>query len=247
MEIRHAFAAQTEHRSGLRALGHGVFHLAVDRRHLDLRAERSLYDGYGQLVENGRVLALKLRMAAHAHRHKQIACGAAVASGVAEPAQGDGLPVVDTGGNVYLDAARAAHLALAFAGRARLMDDLACAAAAGARLLRLHHAERRARRARDGTAALAVGADLGGRALGAAGALALVAGLDLHNVQLAADAEAGLLKADLHLGADILTAHGGVRRALCAAEAAKAAEAAAKAAAEEVVQNIGEAAEALGA
>ena len=128
------------------------------------------------------------------------------------------------------------------------MDDLARAAAAGARLLRLHHAERRARRARNGPAALAVGTDLGGRALGAAGALALVAGLDLHNVQLAADAEAGLLKADLHLGADILAAHGGVRRALCAAEAAaKAAEAAAEAAAEEVVENIGEAAESFGA
>ena len=84
MEIRHALAAQTEHRSGLRAFGHGVFHLAVDRRHLDLRAEGSLYDGYGQLVENGRVLALKLRMAAHAHRYEQVARRTAVAPGVAD-------------------------------------------------------------------------------------------------------------------------------------------------------------------
>ena len=94
----------------------------------------------------------------------------------------------------------------------------------------------------------AVRADLGGRALGAAGALALVAGFDLHNVQLAADAEAGLFKADLYLGADVLAAHGGVRRTLRAAEAAEAAaETSAKAAAEEIVQNVGKAAEALGA
>ena len=135
------------------------------------------------------------------------------------------------------------------------MDDLAAAAALFARAARLHHAEGGALRGAHAAGALAVRADLRRRAGGAAGALAVRTLLDAADVDLLLAAERRLFKGDIQAhaqvfaparaGADVLAAHGGVRRTLRAAEAAEAAaENVAEAAAENVTEDIAEAAEA---
>ena len=71
--IRNALAAQTEDGTGLRALGDGVAHLAVERRHLDRRAKRRLREGDRHLAMDVRAVAREDRMVADMDGDEQIA------------------------------------------------------------------------------------------------------------------------------------------------------------------------------
>ena len=131
-----------------------------------------------------------------------------------------------------------AHAAHATAGLARGVDYLASALALGALLAGLDHAERCALCGHDRAGALTVGADLGGRALGTAGALTVGALLDLGDKGILLYAEGSLLKLYVDSCTQIIALAGCV--GVSAATAAKA-----EAAAEDVAEDISEAAEAL--
>ena len=117
------------------------------------------------------------------------------------------------------------------------MDYLASALALGALLARLHHAEGSALCGHDRTRALAVGADLGGRAFGTACALTIGALLDLGNENVLLDTEGSLLELYVDSCTQIIALAG------CIGVSA-AATAEAEAAAEDVAEDISEVSEA---
>ena len=153
-------------------------------------------------------------------RDEQIARRPAVQPGVALAAQIQRLPVVDAGRDLDLDGLILAHGAAAAAARARLVDDLAAAAALLARAAGLHHAERGALRGAHAAGALAVRADLRRRAGGAAGALAVRTLLDAADVDLLLAAERRLFKGDIQAHAQVFAPARAAALALTAAEAA---------------------------
>ena len=183
-------------------------------------------------------------MRTHGDDDQQIARRAAVPAGVALPAQGDGLPVVNARGDGDLERLAAAELAAAVTGLAGLVDDPALAAAAPAGRGGGHETERRLAALLHHAGAAAVGTDLGGRALFAAGAAAGVALLDALDADLLFAAEGSLLKADGDARAQALTALRRVGIRPCAAEAAaeKAAEDVAEVAEVEAARAVGSAA-----
>lgn len=205
-----ALAAHTEHRARLRPLGDGELHLAVERGHLDLGAEDGLRVAYLLLEQDGGTVALKAGVRAHADGHEQVALRAAVRAGVAVAGAGDGLPVVDTGGDVHRHLVLAADAAHAAAGLAGLMYYLAGASALGAGRRGLREAEGRALGGANRARALAVGADLRRRAGGTAVALAVGALLYAADGHLFFTAEGGLLEAYVQRRAHALAAAGAV-------------------------------------
>ena len=151
-------------------------------------------------------------------------------------AQGDGLAVVDAGGDVDGDRPLAAHLALAAALGAGVLHQLAGAAAAAAGGGGGHDAEGRALLYAHLTGAAAVGAGLRAGAGLAAGSAAVLAVLDAGDRDLLAAAECGLLKGDREPHAQALALLRGVALPRAAAEA--------EAAAEDVAEDVPEVAEA---
>ena len=149
-------------------------------------------------------------MAEDRNRDEQVAVRAAVGALIALPVDGDGHAVVHAGGYVDGDLLVAADAALAAAGGAGAVDYLARAAAARARRRRAHDAEGGARLSADGAGAVAVRADLRSSAGGAAGAVAVGAGLDAADAYLLRAAEGGLLKGDAQRGAYALALARGV-------------------------------------
>ena len=229
---RNALALEAEGRAGLRALGYVELYLTVERGNLDLRAERRSRKGYVLIKEHRRALALKPCVGLHEHRYQQIAGRAAVYAGVALSAQRYGLSVVDAGRDADAHLVLAADAADAVAGAARAMDDLAATLALTTARVLLHHTERRALRGFHLTRALAVGADLGSRARGAACALAVGALLNARYEHFLFDAERRFLKLYVHVCAQIFALARSVRvlTAATAAEAENVAEYIAKAA-----------------
>ena len=165
--------------------------------------------------------------------NEQIARRAAVFARAALPPQGDGLAVVDArrdgDGQLLLppDAPRAA------AGFAGLVDDLSGTAAAGAGRGGGEGEASSSPLDPDHAAAVTVGTDLRRGAGGAAGALALLAGLRAGDGDLLLAAEGRLFEGDGHPGPDGLSLLGGVA---AAAASASAAEAPAEEGAEQVAQ-----------
>ena len=151
-------------------------------------------------------------------------------------AQGDGLAVVDAGGDVDRDGPLAAHLALAAAVGAGVLHQLAGAAAAAAGAGGSHDAEGRPLLDAHLAGAAAVGTGLRARAGLAARAAALLAVLDAGDRDLLAAAEGRLLKGDGKAHAQTLALLGGVA-------AARSAAAEAEAAAENVAQDVAQVAE----
>ena len=129
-------------------------------------------------------------------------------------------------------------------GLAGLVDDPALAAAAPAGRGGGHEAERRLAALLHHAGAAAVGTDLGGRALFAAGAAAGVALLDALDADLLFAAEGSLLKADGDARAQALAAlrRVGVRPRAAEAAAEKAAEDVAEVAEVEAARAVGSAA-----
>ena len=164
------------------------------------------------------------------HGDQQIAGGAAVAACVALAPQGDGLAVVDTGGDIDLDGFALAGVAAALAVGAGLMDDLARAAALGAGGLTLHDAEGGALGLGDHACAPALGTHLRRGALGAAVAAASGTVLAALDGDLLLTAEGRLGKFHRQAYPDALAPLG------AGAGTAAAAEAAAEKAAEDVAQ-----------
>ena len=140
--------------------------------------------------------------------------------------QGDGLPVVDTGGDIDLNGTPFTDTALTVAVRTGLMDDLAGAAALGAGRCGGKHAHGRLPPHLHIAGAVTGGTHLRRGTRSAAVALtggALLAALH-GNLLLAAESRLG--EADGHAGADALAPLGTIAPLLTAAEAAaeKAAE-----------------------
>ena len=73
LQVRDAFAAQTEHAARLRPLGDGELDAAVDGRHLDLGTERRLGERHRHLHEHGVAVALEERVRLDKDRDEQVA------------------------------------------------------------------------------------------------------------------------------------------------------------------------------
>ena len=181
-------------------------------------------------------------MLAHAHRHHQIAVGAAVAACAALAADPQGLTVVDTGGDLHLGLEAAADFALALAAGAGGLDDLAGAAAVGTDAVGLHGHAHEALLGADRAPAVAAQTGLHRASRFGAAAAAAVAVFNTGGGDLLFCAEGGLLKGDFHPLADVLTPCGGVG-------AAAGGPSAAEEAAEQVAQvaEIAESAEGIAA
>ena len=149
-------------------------------------------------------------MRPHGNGNQQIACGAAVFPGVALSPDGNGLAVVDARRDLGLNGTAFPLQTAAAAGRAGSLDDPALAAAAPAGRGGGEDAHRRLPPHLHLTGAVAVRADLRGRAVGAAGAVAGGTGLIAVYADLLLTAEGGLLKADGHTQTDALAPLGGV-------------------------------------
>src|SRR4030095_8194467 len=111
---RHALAAQAEL---VAALGAGrdvdARHLAVERRHLDVAAERGLHhrDRHAQMYVAA--LALEELVAAHRQEDVEIAGRPAARPGLALAAEADARAVLDAGGDIDLERLVLARAALA--------------------------------------------------------------------------------------------------------------------------------------
>src|SRR5690606_2443803 len=124
--------------AGLRAFWDVDGRLAVQRRHLDLAAERRPRDADRHHAVQVVAVALEDRVLAQADLDVQVAGRAAVGAGLAVAGAADAHAVVDAGGDAHFQGLLALDLALAMAGLAGLGNDLARAAAVRAGLL---HAE----------------------------------------------------------------------------------------------------------
>src|SRR5687767_320870 len=122
---RHALAAQAEL---VVALGAGrdvdARHLAIERRHLDVAAERGLHHRDRHAAMDVGALALEELVAAHRQEYVEIARRAAARTGLALAAEADAGAVLDARRDVDLEGLFAPHPALAHAALARLVDDL---------------------------------------------------------------------------------------------------------------------------
>src|SRR6185369_6065413 len=152
----HAFGAQAKLLAGLGPGGNGDARpAAVHRGHLDDAAQRRRGHGDGDAAVNIGALALKQLMGRHGEEDVEIAPGRAAQASLALARQADAGPVLHPRRDGDVEGLVLAAAALAAAGAAGLVDDLAAALAAGAGRL-------------DGEEALGM-ADLAAAAAGRAG------------------------------------------------------------------------------
>jgi hypothetical protein len=162
-----ALAAQAKLLAGLRAVGNVDGGLAVERRHLDLAAQR----GGGKADRHHAVqivaVALEDVVLFQTNLDEQIARRPAVGARLAVAGRPDAHAVVNAGGNLHFQRFLVLDLALTVAHTARVLDELAGAAAMRAGLLHaekalahLHHTLAVA-----GAAGGGAGAGLGARAV----------------------------------------------------------------------------------
>src|SRR5262245_17579260 len=129
------FAPQAEGLAALTLGGHTNMGRSIERRDLDLAAERSGCEADRHLAVQIVVVTLENRVRLEMQLHIEIAGRTTVRSGLALARQTDAVALVDAGGDLHrkglvrLDAARTA------ASSARLGDDLAYAVATRAGLL----------------------------------------------------------------------------------------------------------------
>src|SRR5690242_2519202 len=166
----YAAPAQAQLMAGLRLRRDGDFHLALQRGHRQLRAQRRLREADRHLAVQVVAVALEDRVLAHAHFHVEITRLGAGRTGLTLPGQANSVAVVDARGNAHRQFAHLFQASLAVAVLAGLLDGLAAAAAVRAGLLDREDAVLHAH------AAVAVaGAALHSLAVGRAGAVAVVA------------------------------------------------------------------------
>ena len=232
-QVRYTLAAHDEHLAGLRAGGNAeVVVRAVDRRDGDLVAERDLREVDLELEQQRVVVALEEVVLADADLQVEVAARAALGADLALAGEAHLRSVVDAGGDVHGQLALALLAARAAAVLAGVGDDTALAAAAIAG----GHVDELAEDALLGAAhlagAVALGAALGLRA--GLGAQSIADGADLGglDLDLLVRAEDRFLEADRDAAADVGAARG-------------AAVAARLRPAEERIEDVAEAAEAL--
>ena len=131
-QLRDTLPPQAEGGPGLGPGRQIVFHLAVDGGDLQLGPHHRLVEGHRLLIEHRGAVPVELGMGLDMDRHDQVAGGTAVLPGIALAPQGDGLAVVDAGGDADRDPLGLFHAAAAAAGLAGGVDDLARPPAAGA-------------------------------------------------------------------------------------------------------------------
>ena len=209
-QARNALAADAEHLTGLRPLGEAILHGLAQRRHVDLRAQRRLGEGYGQIDVHVVLAALEQLVRAHADDDLQVARGAAALAQTALTADGQHLAVVDARGNLDRAALADAHLAEALEYGTGLVDDLARAAAERPTVDGLDASEGRAGDHALLTAAAAGGAGVHAGAGLRAGAVALGALLIADEVDLLLAAQRGLLEGEGQVVAQIVAGSGAV-------------------------------------
>ncbi len=116
------------------AVGHVQRVVAVERRHLHRAAERERGEGDAQLAVQIVVVALEERVVGDDHDDVEIARRAALGAVLAFARQAQALAGGDAGRDLHLQIALLGGPPVAAAGRARLGDDAAGAAAVAARL-----------------------------------------------------------------------------------------------------------------
>src|SRR5580704_5758903 len=192
-------------------------HLAVERRHLDVAAERGLHHGDRHAAMDVGTLALKQLVAPHRQEHVEIARRPAARARFALAGKADARAVLDAGWDVDLQRLVAPHPALAGAAAARLVDHLARAVAGMAGALdgeeTLLGAQPAAAVA--GRALLRLGTGLG------AAAVADLAGHRAWHAHRGFGAGIGLFQGDLEIEAQILAAHVGASAAAALAAGAE--------------------------
>src|SRR6185503_5871169 len=134
VQIRHAAAAQTEHLARLCPGRYLHLEAAVERRDLDLGAERGLGDADRHLAHEVRALAREDRMLLDVEHDVEVTRRPAVIAGLALAAELQPRAGVDAGGDLHVDRVGHAPRAGTLALRARVGDDLTMAVALPARL-----------------------------------------------------------------------------------------------------------------
>src|SRR6185503_16889547 len=230
VDVGHALVAQAQRRAGLRPLRHLHRLAAVERRYLNLAAQRDGGEVHRDLAEQVVAVAAEELVLLDVDDDVEVAGGTAGRTGFAFAVQPQLLAGGDAGGNLDGDLAIARHPSGAVATLARLGDDLA-----GATALRAG--------ARDGEEALLIANLALALALRAGGgvrpgrrssAVTLLAALLPRNLHARFGAAGRFLEADLEVVAQI-------GAALRPAAAASAAEEVAEA--EHVAEDVGEVAE----
>src|SRR5262249_10897427 len=210
---RHALAAQPQHGAALRAGRQLQLLVAVERRHVDLVAERGLGDVDGQLVDDVGVLPLEVRVRRDRNHDVEIARRAAAAAELALARQVDLLAVVDAGRYRHGDLPHRLDGAARAALPARLGDHLAASAAAIANRDVDELAEDGLLDAPHLAGAVALRAARRRRARLGAAAAAAHAGHRARHLEVAGHAEDRLLERQLEVVAQVGAAAGAARRA----------------------------------
>ena len=182
-------------------------------------------------------VTLKHRVGLNGNMHDHIAGRAAVGTGIALAAQCNVLVIINTSGDIDLQALARGGLAGAAAGLARVADNGAAAAAVATGLLALHYAKGGALLCYNITTAAAVGAGFGAGTLGRTGAAAVGAGILAVDGDLLGAAVGGFLKGQDHAGLNIMALAGCIGGA-GRRTAAKAAESTAKSAAKDIAKDV---------
>src|SRR4029077_14969768 len=135
VDVGHALALEAQRRAGLRAFGDPNRLGPVERRHHDVAAERDGREVDRDLAEQVDAVAAEELVLLHVNHDVEMACRSAGRSRFAFALQPQLLAGGDPRRNLDRDLALLRHLSGTVAGRARLGDDLAGAAAlrAGAR------------------------------------------------------------------------------------------------------------------
>ena len=123
LRLRSALALDAERLAVGGARGHLERHRPVERRHLHVRPERRLGEGDRQREREVVALAAEEVVTSHVDPHEQVARLAAGGPRLAPTGQLDAGAVLDPGGDLHLEGARATHRSAAVTGRARRLDD----------------------------------------------------------------------------------------------------------------------------
>jgi hypothetical protein len=100
LEVGNALALEPEDLPALGAFGHLHLHHAVQRGHLELRAQRGLHEADRHFAEHFVFLAVEERVLLHVHHDVQIARGAALLARLTFTGQPHARAGVDPGGNL---------------------------------------------------------------------------------------------------------------------------------------------------
>ena len=240
LQHRHAAVTKDLDVAGLAAGRQLELDVAVERRHDGLHAQRRVDHGEVEPVDQVVAVAREALVGAHARQHVEVAGSRAGAAGSAAAREPQTLAVVDAGRHLDRDGARRApppRAAALLAGLAHY-GALPAAEAAGAGAHELAETAQRADLARAAGAATLRAALTARAGLGAA-ALAGVAGHVGAHLDVARHAEDRLDQVEVDLDLDVVAPRCAGRRA--ERPAAAAAHRAERVAAEEHVEQVGEA------